>query len=69
MALFRLIGMFEQNNVGIRLESPIAAFVRGLNCNSPAIEYIAEGAKAVLNAIERKNFLVPCLCNAREPNH
>jgi hypothetical protein len=46
--------MFEQNNVGIRLENPLATFVRSINCNSPATEYIAEGVKAIVQAIERK---------------
>jgi hypothetical protein len=46
--------MFEQNNVGIRLENPLAAFVRGLNCKSDAIEFVAEGVKAIVEAIERE---------------
>lgn len=44
----RLIGMFEQNNVGIRLRSPVEEFVRNLPCASPAVEGVLLATNAIV---------------------
>lgn len=47
----RLIGMFEQNNVGIRLQSPVAYFIKNMKCSSPLADRILLASRAIVAAI------------------
>ena len=52
----RLIGMFEQNNVGIRLTSPVAIYVDSLKCSSPVVDGVLLATKAIVDAISQGAF-------------
>ncbi len=60
---YRTIGMFEQNNVGVRLTNPIATFLQNLDGDSAHLrEFLCE-VQLVANSIEddgtfHYNFLI-----------
>ena len=49
--LHRLIGMFEQNNVGIRLENPVSLLVRDMHCSSSQVDAILRATKCIVSII------------------
>lgn len=48
----RTIGMFEQNNVGVRLENPLIAFMRALTADSPALMHIVLAVERISSRLE-----------------
>ena len=50
--LSRTIGMFEQNNVGIRLKNPVLEYVEGLTIESEDLSYVLDMIKEIVNAID-----------------
>lgn len=51
---YRTIGMFEQNNVGVRLESPLIDYVKQLSPDSNAVSVMLEGARRIVGALEEE---------------
>jgi hypothetical protein len=52
--VFRTIGMFEQNNVGVRLENPVLTYLKSLNIHDHPefAEELLEEVKKIRDAIE-----------------
>jgi hypothetical protein len=53
--------MFEQNNIGVRLKSPIATLIGKLTPTSPAVDYILDAAEKIVAALEGKKLVVRIL--------
>lgn len=52
----RLIGMFEQNNVGVRGSSPLATLCSMVSQGSPEATWLAETAEAVAQKMEEEGW-------------
>ena len=50
----RIIGMFEQNNVGVRLENPVAAYCRTLRPHSPEVPAFLRNLQLIVGNLESK---------------
>ena len=50
--LQRTIGMFEQNNVGVRVQNPIAAFVRRMAPNDPSLMSLYQDVLKIQETID-----------------
>jgi hypothetical protein len=44
--------MFEQNNVGVRLESPLLSYVKSLNENSPELGHVLSVVERIVSSFE-----------------
>jgi hypothetical protein len=53
----RLIGMFEQNNVGIRLPSPVDYYVEHMSCSSRAVDKVLEATNGILAVISEGVYI------------
>jgi hypothetical protein len=49
---YRLIGMFEQNNVGVRVVSPLATTILSLPPHHPNIQAYLDAVKNILENLE-----------------
>lgn len=61
MAFCRTIGMFEQNNVGVRLKSPLAEYAESLNESTPKeeVQQFLDDTNKILEAVDGKLRIVP----------
>lgn len=44
--------MFEQNNVGVRLENPLVSYARSLNEGSPELGHILAVVERIVESLE-----------------
>jgi hypothetical protein len=51
-ALYRTIGMFEQNNVGVRLENPLVEYTKQLPLISTATSCVLESTQRIVGGLE-----------------
>jgi hypothetical protein len=57
--LNRTIGMFEQNNVGVRLTNPIVSFLQNLTNESPEIDVVMEEIQSIADNIDDEGACTP----------
>ncbi len=51
----RTIGMFEQNNVGVSVQSPLQAFATSLLPGHPSVSHFAGAAQMIADALDKEN--------------
>jgi hypothetical protein len=59
--------MFEQNNVGVRLESPLLSYVKSLNENSPELGHVLSVVERIVSSFEDEGNCLGFECSLVVP--
>ena len=58
----RTIGMFEQNNVGVRLENPLLSYAKSLREDSPGLSHFVAAVERIVASLEGGECLHDLFC-------